>query len=192
MSLENVNNPKDSARNSESPLPSDRAAIGEVDQERRSFLATSSLLMGGGLLAGYGTFFTFAGRFLFPSRSNKVWMFVADAAGISPGQSLEFVSPTGVAVAVTRRADSPADGSPTVNDFLALSSVCPHLGCRVQWEAHNNRFFCPCHNGVFDPDGQAVSGPPAAENQRLSRYSLEIVDGSLYIEMPFASVGSSA
>ncbi len=43
----------------------------------------------------------------------------------------------------------------------AFSSTCPHLGCHVYWEAEKQRFFCPCHNGVFNADGVAVSGPPA-------------------------------
>jgi Rieske Fe-S protein len=41
----------------------------------------------------------------------------------------------------------------------ALSTVCPHAGCAVDWEPSENRFRCPCHGSVFSPDGQAISGP---------------------------------
>ncbi len=154
---------------------------------RRFFSVTSTLAMATGLAGGYGTFFAMAGRYFFPSSSNRAWMFVAAAEGIEPGGSVPFESPTGVRVAITRHSDI-EEASPTGESFLALSSVCPHLGCRVHWEAHNDRFFCPCHNGVFDPSGKATGGPPAADGQDLPRYPLKVVDGALYIEMPFRSV----
>ncbi len=165
-------------------------AVSGVDQRRRSLLAAgSTLLMAGGLAGGYGTFFAMAGRYLFPSDRNKAWMFVSDLNGIAPGASRPFVSPTGVPVTVTRRADSAVNQPPSVEDFLALSSVCPHLGCRVHWEPHHDRFFCPCHNGVFDPAGTATGGPPASAGQNLPQYPLRIVGQALYIEMPRTSVG---
>lgn len=84
-------------------------AVSGVDQRRRSLLAAgSTLLMAGGLAGGYGTFFAMAGRYLFPSDRNKAWMFVSDLNGIAPGASRPFVSPTGVPVTVTRRADMPS------------------------------------------------------------------------------------
>jgi Rieske Fe-S protein len=176
-------------RGDDAPQHAKTAGSGNVDTERRSLITTgSSLLMASGLVGGYGTFFVMAGRYLFPTGDDKAWMFVRDAAGFQPGESMAFVAPTGVKVNITRRRDGASDDAPTVDDFLALSSVCPHLGCRVQWEPHNDRFFCPCHNGVFDPDGQPVSGPPAADGQELPRYALQIVDGALYIEMPTTSV----
>ena len=160
--------------------------------DRRAALATgSTLLMAGGLIGGYGTFFAMAGRYLFPSTSGKAWFFVADAAGIAPGESLPFESPTGVRVTITRRLKEKRAKIST-DSFLALSSVCPHLGCRVQWEQQNNRYFCPCHNGEFDPEGIATSGPPAADGQKLPRYPLMVKDGALYIEMPFGSVGHTS
>jgi Rieske Fe-S protein len=123
---------------------------------------------------------------------NTPWLFVADANGIRPGESLAFESPTGVRVAIARRAEDGPPRAPDTADFIALSSVCPHLGCRVHWEPHNERFFCPCHNGVFDPEGKPVSGPPKAANQELPRYPLKVEDGLLYIAMSVTSVGGSA
>ena len=156
--------------------------------DRRSALTKwSAIAMTAGLLGGYGTFFAMAGRYFFPSGRNKAWMFVADADGIAPGSSVDFESPTGLRVTITRRADSTAV-EPQADSFLALSSVCPHLGCRVHWEPHNKRFFCPCHNGVFDPDGTATAGPPAADGQDLPRYPLKVEEGALFIEMPYRTI----
>ena len=48
----------------------------------------------------------------------------------------------------------------------------------------NERFFCPCHNGVFAPDGEALEGPPAEAGTDLPRYPLRVTNGLLYIEVP--------
>src|SRR5574341_475179 len=44
--------------------------------------------------------------------------------------------------------------------YVAMSNICTHLGCRVRWIANQQKFFCPCHNGIFDKNGNVVSGPP--------------------------------
>ena len=87
-------------------------------------------------------------------------------------------TPDGRTVNITRRADRCRD------DFIALSSTCPHLGCQVQWEAQNNRYFCPCHNGTFDPAGKATGGPPGDAGLSLPRYALTVQGGLLYIDVP--------
>jgi len=63
-------------------------------------------------------------------------------------------------------------------DFAALSNICTHLGCRVRWVADQGKFFCPCHNGVFDKDGNVVSGPPP---RPLDRYDVKVEDGQIFI-----------
>jgi Rieske Fe-S protein len=39
-------------------------------------------------------------------------------------------------------------------------------------------FFCPCHNGVFDKDGNVVSGPPP---RPLDRFEVKVEDDQLFI-----------
>lgn len=153
----------------------------EPAENRRTFLATTtSLAMTGGLLAGYGTFAYMAGRFLYPaSGQKKAWLFVAEANRIEQGKAMRYALPSGQGVTIRRRGN---EG--TAADFQALSSVCPHLGCQVHWEQPNNRFFCPCHNGVFDPEGKAVAGPPADAGQSLMEYQLMVENGLLFIEAP--------
>jgi nitrite reductase/ring-hydroxylating ferredoxin subunit len=67
----------------------------------------------------------------------------------------------------------------------AFNSTCPHLGCRVHWQADKQTFFCPCHNGVFNADGVAIEGPPAAAGQSLAQVPLEIdpKSGVVYLEV---------
>ncbi len=49
----------------------------------------------------------------------------------------------------------------------AFSLVCSHLGCTVQWNPDKKIFTCPCHDGLFDAEGNVVSGPPPAPLERL-------------------------
>lgn len=53
------------------------------------------------------------------------------------------------------------------NDTFALSPVCTHLGCLVNWSRHKKRFLCPCHGGQYDMDGNVVEGPPPSNLSRL-------------------------
>jgi cytochrome b6-f complex iron-sulfur subunit len=44
--------------------------------------------------------------------------------------------------------------------FIALSRVCTHLGCLVEYNRGKQRLTCPCHAGNFDLEGNVLSGPP--------------------------------
>lgn len=41
----------------------------------------------------------------------------------------------------------------------ALSTVCPHAGCSVDWERDKSCFACPCHGSAFAKDGARTDGP---------------------------------
>lgn len=45
------------------------------------------------------------------------------------------------------------------NSIRALSGVCTHLGCTVQWIEERNRWECPCHGSVFNDKGAVDKGP---------------------------------
>ncbi|OGO75936.1 MAG: hypothetical protein A3K41_08545 [Chloroflexi bacterium RIFOXYD12_FULL_57_15] len=66
-------------------------------------------------------------------------------------------------------------------NYHAMSNICTHLGCRIRWIAEREKFFSPCHNGVFDKHGYVVSGPPP---RPLDEFETKIEDGYLYIQMP--------
>ena len=65
----------------------------------------------------------------------------------------------------------------------ALSAKCTHAGCAVSWKADKNEFFCPCHAGRFDSNGEVLSGPPP---RPLDRLPVEVVGGDYFIEEPTA------
>jgi Rieske Fe-S protein len=172
-------------------MPEESRAINALPEEppRRSFLTTASgLLMTGGLAAAYGTFGVMLGKFVYPAGSgNRGWIFVCSLDHLALGEAMDFTAPSGAKIVVARQA-----AGVTADDFLALSSVCPHLGCRVHWESQGERFFCPCHNGAFDRSGQPIAGPPKAANQSLIRYPLKVEEGLLYIEAPLTALASAA
>lgn len=64
------------------------------------------------------------------------------------------------------------------NEVKAMSTVCTHLGCTVYWEQARQEFYCPCHAGRFNKDGEVLSGPPPAP---LPTYPVEIEDGNVFI-----------
>lgn len=154
--------------------------------DRRSFLAKygATAAMASGLACGYGTLGGMAGKFLFPGGGSLVdWQFVVPVNEMKPGESREYVGPSGAKVVIARQSDSD-----DADAFIALSNVCPHLGCQVHWESQNSRFFCPCHNGAFDPQGKPTAGPPAQAGQELIRFPLKIEAGLLYVQVPLRSV----
>ncbi|MCA9049004.1 MAG: Rieske (2Fe-2S) protein [Planctomycetaceae bacterium] len=170
----------------ESDGESDDASLSGKDAEsRRTFLErAANLTMGGGLAAGYGTLGVCAVRYLYPAEVGRtISQFVCTLDQLQVGESLPYELPSGAKVVVARQQDGN-----TADAFIALSSVCPHLGCKVHWEAVNNRFFCPCHNGAFDAQGAPTEGPPAAANQHLTRYPLAVEGNLLMIEVPVDAV----
>jgi menaquinol-cytochrome c reductase iron-sulfur subunit len=67
-------------------------------------------------------------------------------------------------------------------EIVALSPVCKHLGCTIDWNSdpsNPNQFYCPCHAGRYEKDGTNVPGtPPIAP---LDVYDSQVKDGKLYL-----------
>jgi len=63
--------------------------------------------------------------------------------------------------------------------WVALSAVCTHLGCTVQYEPELNRIHCACHGGVYDPrTGANVSGPPP---KPLRLFKVAVNDAAVHV-----------
>ncbi|HXJ07415.1 MAG TPA: Rieske 2Fe-2S domain-containing protein [Candidatus Acidoferrum sp.] len=62
-------------------------------------------------------------------------------------------------------------------EYHAVSAVCTHLGCTVQYRSDLHEIWCACHNGTYDLDGRNVSGPPPRplENFQVNIRGKEIV-----------------
>ena len=139
-------------------------------------VAAGSVLVAGGFALAHGV------RFLNPPVSVRTReTFVAFAADVPKQGTLDAVLPDGRRV-VVKRMDS---------GFAGFSNICPHLGCRVHWvppkegatdaREKDGFFRCPCHEGLFSPDGTAFAGPPADAKQSLTRVPLFQVGTAIYV-----------
>jgi Rieske Fe-S protein len=60
----------------------------------------------------------------------------------------------------------------------AYSSVCPHLGCAVDFETDSTKFKCPCHHSTFNLSGKVEDGPAPRSMDELE---LEEKEGAVSV-----------
>ena len=63
-------------------------------------------------------------------------------------------------------------------EFTAFDPRCTHLNCPYFWDKEKKVFLCPCHDGVFDIDGNVLSGPPP---RPLDKLKVTIDNGTILI-----------
>jgi Rieske Fe-S protein len=66
--------------------------------------------------------------------------------------------------------------------LAVLSAVCTHLGCTVPWIDKQNKFLCPCHQAIFDPDGKLIGGPAP---RGMDVLPMKIEQGVLKVQYQF-------
>lgn len=111
------------------------------------------VLLGGGLFASAASFIYPILRYLVPPVVPNLGgdEVVAGKVGdLKPNGSKVFRFGTRPALLVLT-----ADGQ-----YHALSAVCTHLGCTVQYRSDLHEIWCACHNGLYDLNGRNISGPP--------------------------------
>lgn len=60
----------------------------------------------------------------------------------------------------------------------AFSTICPHLGCGIDFDEGAECFKCPCHRSSFDLDGAVTEGPAP---RGLDALDIEDRDGSIAV-----------
>jgi Rieske Fe-S protein len=70
--------------------------------------------------------------------------------------------------------------------LTVLSSICPHLGCPVNWHPEQGEFVCPCHRGTFASDGQRIGGPPPRSMDPLE---FQVRGGRLWVRWQDFKIG---
>ncbi len=103
---------------------------------------------------------------------------------INTGEPRELLALEDVAVGDTYLFRYPTDADPAIllriadQEVVAFSQKCTHLGCVVYFEAEEDRWHCPCHEGNFEPrTGEVISGPPP---RALGRIDVEIRDDTIW------------
>jgi cytochrome b6-f complex iron-sulfur subunit len=156
----------------------------------RPGLPRRRLLFGGagtaaaGLLAGLGVSFGLrnAGVRLAPPAMGRAaaslsgWAAVGRVQDLPQGGALGFTT-AGISGYVMRNGDQ----------LSALSAICNHLGCHVQWQPDRKQFLCPCDDAEFDSTGlylqeNYISAPPVALPP-LTRLAVRVESGTLYVKI---------
>ncbi len=123
--------------------------------------ASGALFAGTTLLAVLG---------LLPRSASAQPQEIARASEVPEGQALYFHYPGPDDQAVLLHLPG--------GRFVAYSQKCTHLSCSVYYQPDRNRLFCPCHEGIFDPEtGEPVAGPP---QRRLPEIELREAGGVIY------------
>lgn len=112
-----------------------------------------NLLLGGGVLGSVVSFLYPAFKYIIPplvpeSTSRSVVAAKISELKRNSGKIFQFGSKPALLV---RTAD---------DQFKALSAVCTHLSCTVQYREDLHQVWCACHNGLYDLSGRNISGPP--------------------------------
>jgi cytochrome b6-f complex iron-sulfur subunit len=72
------------------------------------------------------------------------------------------------------------------NEFSALSAICNHLGCHVQWQPGSKQFVCPCDDSSFDRSGNYLAEDYGAASpvalKPLTRLAVRIEGDVLYVK----------
>ena len=142
-------------------------AAGEDEVTRREF--ARYLVLGAGAIA--------AGNV-----GLAVW---TQLRSINTGEPRPIVALTAVAVGDTYLFRYPTEADPAIllrvddRQVVAFSQQCTHLGCVVYYQADDNRWHCPCHEGNFATlTGDVISGPPT---RPLGRIDVEVRgDGNVW------------
>lgn len=133
---------------------------------RRTFLGVCLAGLGaiGAAAAGWPLL-----RYLAPGSSREVvGKVVISEKDVTAGEAKFFEYAGSSAVLVRKR-----DGG-----LVALSAVCTHLGCIVQWQKDKQDFLCPCHAGHYSADGIVTAGPPP---KPLSKIPFSVAGGNITV-----------
>jgi cytochrome b6-f complex iron-sulfur subunit len=119
-----------------------------VNEDRRKFIGIclGGIAVSGAVAVGYPLF-----RYLAPlQKENSAGKVVIPEQEV-PASGARFFEYAGSTAVLVRK---PGGG------MVALSAVCTHLGCIVQWDKEKQGFLCPCHAGHYSAEGAVISGPP--------------------------------
>jgi Rieske Fe-S protein len=136
--------------------------------DRRGFL---NILLAGAvsLLGAFGVYAT--ARYLWPPQVGSTG---GGGGRVEAGAESEF--PVGKGKKIVYR-DKPVWVIHAPFGFVALSAVCTHLACIVEYDPPKE-IWCPCHAGFFDLRGNVKSGPPPGP---LPSYPVAVVGGKVLV-----------
>ena len=155
----------------------------EQSISRRNFLSTATLAIGG--FIGIAFAIPAIAYIIGPAIQKKEieeWILLGSTQKVEPGTPTLFKAnierQTGWIV--NEEEISVYVLTDNGREYIAMSNICTHLGCRVRWIPDQSQFFCPCHNGIFDKNGGVVAGPPP---RPLDRYETKVENDQIFIKV---------
>jgi menaquinol-cytochrome c reductase iron-sulfur subunit len=62
-------------------------------------------------------------------------------------------------------------------NVYALSNICKHLGCPVNWNAGMTGYLCPCHGATYAENGKVLTVAMAS----LDQHDVSVEEGWIYL-----------
>ncbi|MFL5731699.1 MAG: ubiquinol-cytochrome c reductase iron-sulfur subunit [Chloroflexia bacterium] len=161
-----------------SDVPTIDQSHSELSSTRRDFLTKVGLALGGlsGLIV-VGPVIGFLVAPLF-RKPPEIWRSVGPTSNFKVGETVEvtFEEASPLPWSGTTAKTAAWLRRNTAVDFTAYSVQCTHLGCPVSWLPGAKLFMCPCHGGVYYPDGRVAAGPPP---DPLPEYPVRVREGQV-------------
>lgn len=125
----------------------------------------------------------------------------AEFVRVTPLSALDSGAPTRVAVTAERVdgflrfpavtvgqvwLERSARDKPSNPEVRCLQTICPHLGCGIDFVSARDGFSCPCHTSDFARDGTRLTGPSPRDMDELEcRVSEPDADGQRWVEIRY-------
>ena len=104
-----------------------------------------------------------------PSQGGEV--VIAQVSALVAGEGFNFTANDGTDAILFKTKDE---------KVYALSRICTHEGCSVNFDLVQNKLICPCHGATYEaPDGNVISGPT---QRNLKKINVK-VDGDNVLEV---------
>ncbi len=96
---------------------------------------------------------------------------IAQVSALVAGEGFNFTANDGTDAILFKTKDE---------KVYALSRICTHEGCSVDFDLAQNKLICPCHGATYEaPDGNVISGPT---QRNLKKINVKI-DGDNVLEV---------
>jgi glycine/D-amino acid oxidase-like deaminating enzyme/nitrite reductase/ring-hydroxylating ferredoxin subunit len=99
--------------------------------------------------------------------ADVAYHFVADRIGIHETDSLNRLQP-GIGKVIEVDGEKIAAYRDEQGIVHALSPVCTHAACIVNWNSAEKTWDCPCHGARYDIDGRVLTGPATKNLQAIN------------------------
>jgi Rieske Fe-S protein len=105
------------------------------------------------------------------NRSQGDAVVIAQASALVAGEGFNFTANDGTDAILFKSKDE---------KVYALSRICTHEGCSVNFDLAQNKLICPCHGATYETvEGNVISGPT---QRNLKKINVKI-DGDNIMEV---------